>query len=224
MNVGRRQSVKEAKKKRKNPFSGLFSAGKKQLNNCKNFFKKIGGGLTSKQRRNQKKNQKRKAKKKLSKAKRKKSALEAEKDLERPSGRKTNPLNSEETSKLKLTPERILEEDIVNLNLKDIPVGFTYFDLELLVGDLLSETLMINLPYNKEKKNFHEYCFLLMTSSAAAAELCRRWDQVVLVDIYGNFKQVQFHKGFNRPKEVFLQVLGSKAINDLVGFFIFFGI
>ena len=215
------QTKQKGMKKSKNPFQGLFSVGKKQFNNCKKFLKKIGDGLKAKQRRNQKKKQRKRAKRKESRARKLLESEGLESIPERSSGRKTNPLNSEQTSRLKLSPERILKEGIVNLNLKDIPPGFTYFDLELLVGDLLSQTLLINLPFNKDKKSFHEYCFLLMTSPEAAAELCRRWDQVVLVDIFGNFKEVQFHRGYNQPKEVFLQVLGSKAISDAVVFFYF---
>ena len=107
---------------------------------------------------------------------------------------------------------------MINLNLKDIPEGFNYDDLELLTREVRESVLLINLPFNKEKQSFHEYCFILMTNPEAAAEFCRKWNQKVLVDVLGNSKKVHFHKGNNSPQKFILRVLDSKAMFDVVSF------
>ena len=62
-----------------------------------------------------------------------------------------------------------------------------------------------------------------MTCKEAAAEFCKRWNQKVLVDAFGNCKKVHFHKGNNTPRKFILRVLDSKAMGDSVcGRFIMF--
>lgn len=102
------------------------------------------------------------------------------------------------------------------MNLKDIPEGFNYDDLEILTREVRESVLLVNLPFNKEKQSFHEYCFILMTNPTAAAEFCRKWNQRVLVDALGNSKKVHFHKGNNSPRKFILRVLDSKAMFDVV--------
>ena len=123
-----------------------------------------------------------------------------------------------------MTPERIIKDCVINLNLKDIPDGFTYDDLELLTREVSDSVLLINLPYNKEKKSFHEYCFILMSNPEAAAQFCQRWNQRELVDIFGNHKKVHFHQGNNTPRKFLTRVLESRAMFDPVNILIHFHI
>lgn len=140
---------------------------------------------------------------------------------EKPAGRKSNPLSSLEAEKLKLTPERIRKDCVVNLNLKDIPEGFNYDDLELLTREVSENVLLINLPFNKEKQSFHEYCFILMSDPESAARFCQQWNQRELVDIFGNHKKVHFHQGNNSPRKFLMRVLQSRAMFDSVKFYFF---
>lgn len=105
---------------------------------------------------------------------------------------------------------------MVNLNLKDIPEGFNYDDLELLTREVRESVLLINLPFNKEKQSFHEYCFILMSDAESAARFCAQWNQRELVDIFGNHKQVHFHQGNNSPRKFLERVLRSRAMGDSV--------
>ena len=78
-------------------------------------------------------------------------------------GRQSNPLSNNQAKKLKLTPKRILEECVINLNLKDIPEGFNYDDLEILTEGVRESVLLINLPFNKEKQSFHAVSYTHLT-------------------------------------------------------------
>ena len=131
-------------------------------------------------------------------------------------GRQSNPLSNLQAKKLKLTPKRILEECVINLNLKDIPEGFNYDDLEILTQEVRDSVLLINLPFNKEKQSFHEYCFILMNNHESAAKFCEQWNQKELVDAFGNHKKVHFHRGNNSPRKFIMRVLGSRAMLESV--------
>ena len=119
-----------------------------------------------------------------------------------------------------MTPKRVLNEHIINLNIRDIPGGFNYYDLDLITKEFRDSTLLINLPFNKEKQSFHEYCFILMTCPRKASEFCYKFDRKSLVDIYGQDKVVSFHQGNNTPKNFLIRVLNSKAMCDPVIFFL----
>ena len=109
------------------------------------------------------------------------------------------------------------------MNLKDIPEGFNYDDLELLTREVRDSVLLINLPFNKEKQSFHEYCFILMSNPESAAKFCAQWNQRELVDVFGNHKKVHFHQGNNSPRKFLIRVLASRAMFDSVSIY-FFGL
>lgn len=119
-----------------------------------------------------------------------------------------------ETDKLKLNQNKILKNNVVNLNIKDIPEKFNFWDIELLVKEVINDVILINLPYNKQRKSFHEYCFVLFNSSEKAAEFCEMWNQKTVMDTFGNFRTLNFHQGNNSPRDVILRVLTSRVMSE----------
>lgn len=140
--------------------------------------------------------------------------------MEKNIGRKTNPLTQTETEKLKLDSDKILKYNIVNLNIKDIPEKFNFWDIEVLTKEVRDDILLINLPYNKQRKSFHEYCFVLFNTAEKAAEFCEMWNKKIVMDTFGNFRKLNFHQGNNSPRDVILRVLTSRVMAEEVYFYI----
>ena len=131
-------------------------------------------------------------------------------------GRKTNPLTQIETEKLKINPNKIIEHNILNLNIKDIPEKFNFWDIELLITEFKNDVLMVNLPFNKQRKTFHEYCFVLFYESTKAADFCEMWNHKTVLDTFGNCRTLNFHQGNNSPRDVILRVLTSRVMAEEV--------
>ena len=121
---------------------------------------------------------------------------------------------------MKIDAKKILENNILNLNIKDIPEKFNFWDIELLTTEFRNDVLMINLPFNKQRKTFHEYCFVLFYESTKAADFCEMWNHKTVLDTFGNYRTLNFHEGNNSPRDVILRVLTSRVMAEEV-FYIF---
>lgn len=131
-------------------------------------------------------------------------------------GRKSNRLTKNQKRALKLTPRDIINNNIKNLNIREMPRFFIQEDLMCLTDEFKDYRLVINIPYNRQHDCFHDYAFVLFNNSKKAAELCQKWDEKVVVDSLGESRRIKFHKGNNSPKEFLKRVLKSKSVFDQV--------
>jgi hypothetical protein len=131
-------------------------------------------------------------------------------------GRKGNRLTNTQKRALKLTPRDIINKNVRNLNMRELPPFFLQEDLTLLTDEFKDFRLVINIPYNRLKYCFHDYAFVLFNDCREAADFCKKWDGRMLVDALGESRRVKFHKGNNSPQEFLKRILKSKSVFDQV--------
>ena len=129
-------------------------------------------------------------------------------------GRKGIRLTQTQRRALKLTPKNIIQNNVKNLNLRYLPSSFIQEDLLLLTDDFEEVRLVINIPYNRTEDKFHDYAFVLLNDSRQAANLCKKWNEKVLVDTLGSARRVKFHKANHSPREFLKRILRSKCVFD----------
>ena len=116
-----------------------------------------------------------------------------------------------------MTPRDIIKKNVKNLNLRELPQSFLQEDLCLLTDDFEDARLVLNIPYNRMKDNFHDYAFVLLNDCRKAAKFCQKWNERTLVDALGNSRRVKFHKVNQSPREFLKRILQSKSVFDQVG-------
>jgi len=131
-------------------------------------------------------------------------------------GRKSNKLTKNQKRALKITPRDIINNNIKNLNIREMPRYFIQEDLMLLTDEFKDYRLVINIPFNRQQDSFHDYAFVLFNNSRKAAELCQKWDDRMVTDALGESRRIKFHKANQSPKEFIKRVLKSKSVFDQV--------
>ena len=119
---------------------------------------------------------------------------------------------------LELSSNRIRKEQILNLNLKNLPEDFTYFDLEILISEFKEYVVFINFPFKKYKKKHVRYCFVLMNNAEKAAEFYEKWNEKVVLNIFGDPQKLEFKKGNLSPEEILLRMFNFDYMDKEVIF------
>ena len=126
--------------------------------------------------------------------------------------RKINPLGYNETIRRKLTARDILRRKVKNLHIKCLPPNFNPYDMENLASACRKSLILIHQPYNKEKKIFYNYCFMLVEDPKEAAKFCQQWDRKRVVDCFGESKVLQIHEGNKTPQDFIRSILTAKSM------------
>lgn len=134
-------------------------------------------------------------------------------------GQKGYRVSMKKTIQSKTNHDKILQRRVKNLHVKFLPKNFSIYDIENMLFENRESLLVVNHPYNCTKRQFFDYCFILMDNERDSAQFCEKWDHQHVMDCRGFVDKIQIFEGIQKPRDFLMKIFKSKSIKNRVKYF-----